>query len=160
MQWLEQLARATTRATAALNESSESSPGAWTLGGFWLTAGGVLIGVASLVLAVLIFRSTNRSDQEKHGELLDALHAAQSALEQTIQRTGATQANLAALGLSVPESEKVDEFLGEGEVAVFARRRATGKGNHPWQVVTSRGRVIQIYTGGRTGGVHGSALDE
>jgi type II secretory pathway pseudopilin PulG len=150
----------TTASLAVPMNPSNASPDAWTLGGFWLTAGGVLISIASLVLAILIFRSTNRSDQQKHGELLDALQATQGALEQTIARTGATAANLGALGLSVPEMQKVAEYLGDGEVAVHARRRAAGKGNHPWQVITSRGRVIQIYTGGRGGGVHGSVLDD
>ena len=138
----------------------DASPDIWTISGFWITLAGLLVGVAALVVAIRIFRSTNRSDAEKHSELLDSLAATKDALQDAIARGGANPADLFAAGLSVAEAAFVDQMLEPAELAVHARRRSRGRGNHPWQVVTSRGRILEIYTGGRTGGVHGRVLDE
>jgi hypothetical protein len=112
-----------------------------------LTVGGVVIGVVSLVLTVLIYNWTNTTDDERHAELLEAVRDVAALLP-----PGQPQANLGQL--SQDEQTKLLGALQQGENVVHIARSATGKGNHPWRAITSLGRVLQVYTGGRRGGVH------
>ncbi len=161
--------------------------------GFVATALGFLVGYASLVLTILIFRWTGRDDDARHqelkanneglrsdvsglrddnarlreevekqttqgAELLDAIHA----MGETVRELGAQaqhplpQADLSRL--SDAEGTALQGMLQADEVVVTLERSGAGKGNHPWQAVTSAGRVLQVYTGGRGGGVHASVL--
>jgi len=47
-----------------------------------LTIGGVVVGVVSLVLTVLIYNWTNTTDNERHAELLEAVQDMAALLPQ------------------------------------------------------------------------------
>ncbi len=115
-----------------------------------------MLGVAALVVAIAIFRWTRGDDDERHGELLDALDNAETALAELAAGLAVAPADLSLL--SEDERNELRRRLSPGEIVVKVARSSRGKGNHPWQAVTSHGRTLQVYTGGRTGGVHTRVL--
>jgi hypothetical protein len=112
-----------------------------------LTIGGFIVGAVSLALTGLIYRWTGTTDSERHEELLEAVREMAALLP-----PGQPPANLGQL--SQDEQAKLRGALQQGENVLHVARSATGKGNHPWRAITSQGRVLQVYTGGRRGGVH------
>lgn len=132
-------------------------PDGWTLLGFVCTALGFVVGGIALVLTWLIYRWTNKSDDDKHAELLDALRTMGDAVRDLASKTTPQSTNLDKLTLA--ERAALQAQLKTDEIVVQLARSGSGKGNHPWQAATSLGRMLQIYTGGRAGGVHVRALD-
>ena len=124
--------------------------------GLTATVLGFVVGAVALVLTILIFRWTNRDDGDRHAELLDAVRTMGATVRDVGTRTTLAPADLAKL--SDAERSALQGLLQANEVVVRVERSGTGKGNHPWQAVTSAGRVLQVYTGGRHGGVHTSVL--
>ncbi|MBU2600819.1 MAG: hypothetical protein KKA32_01435 [Actinobacteria bacterium] len=128
----------------------------WVLLGFVFTTAGFVVGVVALVLTSLIYHWTNRTDSDRHSELTDALQVTQDAVRDLSAQVAPAEAHLG--DLSAEEERSLRGLLGSGEVVVRCARSGSGKGNHPWQAVTSKGRLLQVYTGGRRGGVHASEL--
>ena len=133
-----------------------TSPG-WTGMGLAATLLGFIVGAASLVITCLIFRWTNVSDSERHAELKGALHEMGALLKEALSKVPTTDADLSSL--STPERAERRGLLGPEERVVKLARSGSGKGNRPWQAFTNAGRVLQIYTGGRGGGVHAKVLE-
>lgn len=130
----------------ALSESSE-------LIAFWATIGGAVVGSAALVVAVLIYCWTTNQDDERHGELTDALSTTGDALAELLASSAVQQTDLSPLSSDMRTA--LLEHLTSNEKVVKLERPGEGrKGNHPWFAVTSLGRTLKLYVGGRRGGVH------
>lgn len=138
---------------AALVSCMKSDVGVFV--GFAATVLGCLVGAYALLLTRRIYRWTSKADADRHAELLDAVRTMGETVRDII--TGASvPPDLTTL--SDAERSALQGLLQAREHILRVKRSGTGKGNHPWQAVTSAGRVLQVYTGGRRGGVHTSVL--
>ena len=126
--------------------------------GLSATVLGFVVGAIALVLTFLIYRWTNTDDADRHAELLDALQTMGATVRDLGTRTQQPLPTADLTRLSSAERSALQGMLQADEVVVRVERSGTGKGNHPWQAVTSAGRVLQVYTGGRRGGVHTNVL--
>jgi hypothetical protein len=125
--------------------------------GLAATVLGFIAGLVSLALTILIYRWTTISDDERHAELKDALAGMRALLGELAPRAPDLRDDLGQLSLA--EQRELRALLQPQEEIVRVARSGSGKGNHPWQAFTTTGRVVQVYTGGRKGGVHAKVLD-
>ena len=139
---------------AALVSLSKSNVG--TCIGLICTVLGFVVGAVALVLTILIYRWTNQDDANRHAELLDAVKTMGATVEDLGKTSPLSPADLTKL--SPAERSALHGLLQPDEIVVRVERSGTGRGNHPWQAVTSAGRLLQVYTGGRRGGVHATEV--
>lgn len=123
--------------------------------GFWATIGGAVFGLLALILAGLIYHWTTQQDGERHEELTDALATTGDTLKELLANSGAGIAPADLSALSAEMQVALTGQLGTNEKVVKLEKPGEGrKGNHPWFAVTSLGRTLKVYAGGRSGGVH------
>ena len=130
----------------------------WDISSWILTAVGCAVGIGALIISILIYRWTTTTDDERHHGLKDALDALADVVRNQAQAANVVPVDLHSL--SDAERAQVLESLEPNEVIVRLERARSGKGNHPWLAVTTHGRVLSVYSGGRRGGVHMHVVDD
>lgn len=91
-------------------------------------------------------------------ELAEGIRATGDAVRQLVAQAQQPVPKADLSRLSDDERNALEGKLEAAEVVLKLERSGTGRGNHPWQAVTSVGRVLLVYTGGRSGGVHTRVL--
>jgi hypothetical protein len=128
----------------------------WTGVGLAVTILGCLLGIASVWLTVLIYCWTSRKQAEYQAELTFALDELRLARAQQPGPDPTPSADLS--GLPDEARERFVALLEGDERIIRLTRTGTGKGAHPWLAITTTGKVLRAYRGGRTGGWHVKVL--
>ena len=142
-----------------MTASAGALPGSQGLNALtWL---GTVATVAALIVAVGIYRVQRRDQNRAHGELLGAIRAQDQILADFAQQVepedaATTEGEGAPVDdntLTPEQRAKVEEVYGEGSIAA-AWRTGAGRGNRPRLVRLTNGKIVSVYSGGRSGGTY------
>lgn len=116
----------------------------------------LILGAAAIYLAVRLHKAGALDSENKYEDLKAELGAATGAVRSLVRsQTASPPAEVDPIAdIESPAARsELEAPLNEGERPLVARR-ADGKGNHPWFVVTDQARTLSVYRGGRGGGWH------
>ncbi len=146
---------------ALLTGAAGAAPGSQGLNSLtWL---GTTATVAALIVAIGIYRVQRRDQDVAHQELLEAVRASDQLIADLAAQVQPQQPTQSATeddalpadddALTAAQRAKVEEVFGEGSIDA-AWKTGTGRGNRPRLVRLKDGRLVSVYSGGRSGGTY------